>query len=157
MARPWILLKRRALAASVLAILLLTAGFSLAAAEGASPASRELPRALYEFGLSRGCVPPRDFYSARPGLDQPPYVYADTREPRPAAALWCHEQGQPEGHYTLLFRQGRGSVGQGSCAPRIPSQTFIGGLSLVTGYESPLSAFSRVGNPSHKGPADAQV
>jgi hypothetical protein len=155
--RPCILLKREALAVSVFAILMLTAGSSLAAAEGANLASRELPRELYEFGVSQGCTPPADFYSARPGLEQPPYVYAHTREPKPAAALWCHEQGQPEGHYTLLFRRGRGSVGQGGCAPLIRSQTYIGGLSLITGYKSPLSSFSRVGDPSHNGPADARV
>ena len=96
-------------------------------------------------------------YSARPGLEQPPYVYADTIEPKAAAALWCHEQGQPEGHYTLLFRRGRGSVGQGGCARVIRGQTYIGGLSLVTGYKSPLSSFSRVGDLSQNGPADARV
>lgn len=151
------LLKRQALAVSVLAILLLTAGFSLAAAKGASLASPELPRELYEFARSHGCVPPADFYSARSGLEQAPYVYADTSEPKAAAALWCHEQEQPKGHYTLLFRRGRGSVGQGSCAPLIRGQTHIGGLSLVTGYKSPLSSFSRVGDLSQNGPADARV
>jgi hypothetical protein len=75
----------------------------------------------------------------------------------PAAALWCHEGGQPKGAYTLLFRAGRGSVGQGGCAPRIRNQTHIGGLSLVTGYKSPLSSFSRVGIQSQKGPADVRV
>ena len=102
-------------------------------------------------------MPPGDFYLARPGLEQPPYVYADPRQPTSAAALWCHEQGQPEGHFTLLFRPGRGSVGQGGCAARIRNQTYIGGLSLVTGYKSPLSSFSRVGDLSHNGPADARV
>src|SRR5438034_2323639 len=103
------LLKREALAVSVLAILLLIVRFSVAAADGASLASRELPRDIYEFGLSQGCVPPAGFYSARPGLEQRPYVYADEQsKPQAAAALWCHERGQPEGHYTLLFRRGRG-------------------------------------------------
>ena len=140
-----------ALACLVLAILVPTAGFSLALA------ARELPRELYEFGLGQGCVPPGDFYSARPGVEQPPYVYADTREPQAAAALWCHEQGQPEGDYTLLFRPGRGSVGQGGCPSRIRSQSHIGGLSIVIGYKSPLNSFSRIGDPSHKGPANVRV
>ena len=155
---PYGLLKREALAVSVLAILLLTAGFPVVAAEGASLSSPELPRELYEFARSQGCVPPAGFYSARPGLEQRPYVYADEQsKPQAAAALWCHERGQPEGHYTLLFRRGRGSVGQGGCAPVIRGQTYIGGLSLVTGYKSPLSSFSRVGDLSHNGPADARV
>jgi len=155
--RPWVVFTRGALAASVFVIPLLPAGSSLAASQGANPASRELPRNLSEFARSKGCLPPDDFYSARPGLEQPPYVYADPREPTSAAALWCHEQGQPEGHYTLLFRPGRGSVGQGGCAPHIRRRTYIGGLSLVTGYKSPLSSFSRLQDPSHKGPPDARV
>jgi len=154
---PYGLLKREALAVSVLAILLLTAGFPVVAAEGASLSSPELPRELYEFARSQGCVPPADFYSARPGIEQQPYVYAHTSAPKAAAAPWLHDKGQPEGHYTLLFRRGRGSIGQGGCAPLIRGQTHIGGLSLVTGYKSPLSSFSRVGDLSHNGPADARV
>ena len=149
--------KYRAVVVSASAVLLLAADPCLAASEGSQQVSREFPRDLYEFALKQGCVPPADFYSARPGLKQAPYVYADTREAGSAVALWCHERGQPEGVYTMLFRPGRGSVGQAGCAPRIRNRTHIGGLSLVTGYKSPLSAFFRVRHPPKRGPADVRV
>jgi hypothetical protein len=116
------------------------------------PKPRVVPQDLHEFALSKGCVPPANFFEMRFEV-APPYVYApDTAPKQPAAALWC--QPDPSlARYTLLFRPGAGDLALGDCPAAIPDQGHIGGLSLVrASHVRPISlvspsSFHRVDNP----------
>ncbi len=112
-----------------------------------------VPLDLHEYTLEQNCIPVGDFYSSRPGVSVPPYVYAkELGGPYASAALWCREKKGGARKYTLLFRRGNGSVGQGACPPRIPDQDHIGGLSLVYKSDLKLDRFRFMEIPALSGP-----
>jgi hypothetical protein len=108
-----------------------------------------VPVDLHQYAISKNCTPVGDFYAERPGVISPPYVYAAEADgSEPAAALWCREKKEDRDEYTLLFRQGTGSVGQRSCPQKIAHQERIGGLSLLKIFDLKLNKFRFVENPS---------
>ena len=116
-----------------------------------SPKCLTVPIDLNEYALRQNCTPVDDFYVRR-GVTVPPYVYAEVGGPEPAAALWCREKKGGRTKYILLFRPGDGSVGQGTCPPRIPDQEHIGGLSLLYKSDLKLDQFRFISTPALSGP-----
>jgi len=114
----------------LVSLLLVTFGLSLSALAEQTEKPTVVPQDLHEFAISKGCIPPANFFEMRFEV-APPYVYAKSNGPGPlAAALWCQPDSSVQS-YTLLFRPGAGDVGLGSCSPTIPDQSHIGGLTLV--------------------------
>ncbi len=139
---------------SMLLLLSLIGGMTFAIKASAdSSQGQVVPTDLREYALAQKCAPVDDFYDGRPGDVLPPYVYAkDLNGPEAAAALWCREEKSGKSRHTLLFRKGRGSVGQGTCPSRIPRQGHIGGLSLIHKSDLKLNMFRFVDTPSLSGP-----
>ncbi len=139
---------------SVLVLLSLLCGMSLAnQASAESSQGVVAPGDLREYALAQKCAPVDDFFERRPGKVLPPYVYSkEDSGPEAAAALWCREEASAKSKYTLLFRKGRGSVGQGTCPARISNQGHIGGLSLVYRSDLKLSKFRVLATPAVTGP-----
>ncbi len=132
-------------------VLALASSHAVAGPDSIAEIPLVVPSDLHEFAVAHSCVPPASFY-ARPGVRNPPYVYAEDASGSDAAAvLWCRPAAAME-RYTLLFRPGTGDVGLGACPAAIPDQTHIGGLSLFRPGRVNLGLFGYVDSPGRPGP-----
>jgi hypothetical protein len=129
------------------AYLLLLAGSSVFAAD-----TLVMPRELVDFAHANGCEQ-IDYFFARPGMVNPPYVYGWLPgDQEKSAVFWCEKTNKSEKRYSLMFKPADPKKLEG-CPAVIDWWNFPGGLSIEIRPNLALRDFRFVTAPTQAGPS----
>jgi hypothetical protein len=127
---------------------LLTLVLCATAANAVAAENLVVPVEAFELAKAHGCSQVADFYSERPGIEDPPYALIAGDFGLFQIAVWCTtDMAQPENRrsYTLLFRIDDTRHPLAKCPGEIRGVKHIGGLRFLN-ISEPAKEYYFVGS-----------
>ena len=112
-----------------------------------------MPTELVEIAARNGCAQLSDFFEARPGPVNPPYVYGYLPgHEENSAVFWCKNLRSEEPPYSLIVVAKDPEPELAKCPSRIPWPNPPGGLSIFKNRKATLDGFVYLSDPKRKVP-----